>query len=255
MPAHAEEHAEAVREGVKMNWLRTINQFDEGQMQVEIMELDENGKAVAAPAGSRAGGRHRHLGARPGGRLGLPAVDPRHELRRRRRQRRPHHADDRCARHLRRRRRGPSERTVTVGVGHGKKAAKMIDLWLSNIEEWVPKESTTWRASTSSTSGTGATTDAPPSPNWPIAAAQGLRRGRRRPDRGRGPDRGMALPELRQLHRVRRLPGILPRGRRHQARQGQPVPLRLRQVHRLRHLLRAVPGARHRDDRGTLSGE
>ncbi len=45
MPAHAEEHDEAVREGVKMNWLRTINQFDEGQMQVEIMELDENGKA------------------------------------------------------------------------------------------------------------------------------------------------------------------------------------------------------------------
>lgn len=30
----------------------------------------------------------------------------------------------------------PSDRTVTIGVGHGKKAAKRIDAWL-NREEWV----------------------------------------------------------------------------------------------------------------------
>ena len=33
----------------------------------------------------------------------------------------------------------PSDRTVTIGVGHGKKAARRIDAWL-NKEEWVPVE-------------------------------------------------------------------------------------------------------------------
>ncbi len=139
MPAHAEEHAEAVREGVKMNWLRTINQFDEGQMQVEIMELDESGKA-------RGTGRFETLEADTvilalgqeadsGFLQSIPGmsfdgdtvnVDPTTLL-----------TDvpgifaggDAV----------PSERTVTVGVGHGKKAAKMIDLWLSNMPA-IPKE-------------------------------------------------------------------------------------------------------------------
>ena len=139
MPAHAEEHAEAVREGVKMNWLRTINQFDEGQMQVEIMELDESGKA-------RGTGRFETLEADTvilalgqeadsGFLQSIPGmsfdgdtvnVDPTTLM-----------TDvpgifaggDAV----------PSERTVTVGVGHGKKAAKMIDLWLSNMPA-IPKE-------------------------------------------------------------------------------------------------------------------
>ncbi|TQL57528.1 dihydroprymidine dehydrogenase-like protein, partial [Propioniferax innocua] len=44
MPAHAIEREEAVREGVQMNWLRTINEVDEGQMRVEIMEIGDDGK-------------------------------------------------------------------------------------------------------------------------------------------------------------------------------------------------------------------
>ena len=43
MPAHAEEAAEAEREGVKMNWLRTITEVDD-DLTAEVMELDENGK-------------------------------------------------------------------------------------------------------------------------------------------------------------------------------------------------------------------
>ena len=31
----------------------------------------------------------------------------------------------------------PSQRTVTVGTGHGKKAAKMIDAWLKNEDRYV----------------------------------------------------------------------------------------------------------------------
>ncbi|MDO5534590.1 MAG: NAD(P)-binding protein [Propionibacteriaceae bacterium] len=131
MPAHAEEHDEAVREGVKMNWLRTINQVDEGQMQVEIMEINAEGKAVGT-------GRYETLEADtvilalgqeadsgflrtiPGLRFDgdVVQVDPNTLM-----------TDvpgifaggDAV----------PSERTVTIGVGHGKKAARVIDRWLA----------------------------------------------------------------------------------------------------------------------------
>ncbi len=132
MPAHTDEHDEAVREGVKMNWLRTINQFDEGQMQVEIMEINADGKAVGT-------GRFENLEADtvilalgqeadsgflrtiPGMRFDgdVVQVDPNTLM-----------TDvpgifaggDAV----------PSERTVTVGVGHGKKAARVIDRWLAS---------------------------------------------------------------------------------------------------------------------------
>ncbi len=132
MPAHAMEHDEAVREGVKMNWLRTINQFDEGQMQVEIMEINDEGKAVGT-------GRYETLEADtvilalgqeadsgflktiPGMRFDgdVVKVEPSTLM-----------TDvpgifaggDAV----------PSERTVTVGVGHGKKAARVIDRWLAS---------------------------------------------------------------------------------------------------------------------------
>ncbi|WP_282004753.1 NAD(P)-binding protein [Propioniciclava sinopodophylli] len=132
MPAHAGERDEAVREGVKMNWLRTISQVDEGRMQVEIMELDENGRAVGTGRfetleadtvilalgqeadsgflkqipGMRFDGDVVQVDTRtlmtdvPGIFAGGDAV--------------------------------PSERTVTVGVGHGKKASRVIDRWLAS---------------------------------------------------------------------------------------------------------------------------
>ena len=43
MPAHAEEAEEAEREGVRINWLRTITEVDGPGLTVEVMELDENG--------------------------------------------------------------------------------------------------------------------------------------------------------------------------------------------------------------------
>ncbi len=132
MPAHADEHHEAVREGVKMNWLRTISSVDEGRMQVEIMELDEAGRArgtgrfetlqadtVILALGQEADSNF--LRKIPGMRFDgdVVQVDPRTLM-----------TDvpgifaggDAV----------PSERTVTVGVGHGKRAARMIDLWLNS---------------------------------------------------------------------------------------------------------------------------
>ncbi len=43
MPAHEEEAEDAEREGVRINWLRTITAFEGPELQVEVMELDESG--------------------------------------------------------------------------------------------------------------------------------------------------------------------------------------------------------------------
>jgi NADPH-dependent glutamate synthase beta subunit-like oxidoreductase len=44
MPAHDFEADEAMEEGVKINWLRTIKEIDKSTFKVEVMELDENGR-------------------------------------------------------------------------------------------------------------------------------------------------------------------------------------------------------------------
>ncbi len=131
MPAHAEEAEDAEREGVRINWLRTITAFDGPQLQVELMELDESGypqptgrfETLAADTLILALGQETDtafLRAVPGVEFGSdgtvqvseslmtgsPGVFAGGDM-------------------------VPSERTVTVGVGHGKKAARHIDAWLS----------------------------------------------------------------------------------------------------------------------------
>lgn len=131
MPAHAEEMSEAEREGVQMHWLRTISSMDENDLTVEIMELDESGRArgtgrferleadtVILAVGQQADTGFLH--AIPGIRFDhdVVQVDPTTLM-----------TDvpgifaggDAV----------PSERTVTVGVGHGKRAARQIDAWLN----------------------------------------------------------------------------------------------------------------------------
>ena len=44
MPAHDFEADEALEEGVQINWLRTIKEIDETTYSVEVMELDEEGR-------------------------------------------------------------------------------------------------------------------------------------------------------------------------------------------------------------------
>ena len=46
MPAHDHEVQEAEREGVRINWLRTITAFDGPELQVELMRLDDSGRPV-----------------------------------------------------------------------------------------------------------------------------------------------------------------------------------------------------------------
>ena len=73
----------------------------------------------------------------------------------------------------------PSERTVTVGVGHGKKAARHIDAWLRGSEA-PSARSTSWPRSRSCISGTSGTPRAGFSPSCRPRSGSRFRRGGRR---------------------------------------------------------------------------
>jgi NADPH-dependent glutamate synthase beta subunit-like oxidoreductase len=134
MPAHEEEAEAAEREGVRINWLHTITAFDGPEQTVEVMELD--GKGFPQPTGRMerlaadtlilAVGQDADTGFLrrvPGVEFtsdgtvvvstsmmtGCPGVFAGGDM-------------------------VPSQRTVTVGVGHGKKAARFIDAYLRGTE-------------------------------------------------------------------------------------------------------------------------
>ncbi len=130
MPAHEDEAQEAEREGVRINWLRTITAFDGPDLTIEAMELDETGfpqptgrfETLAADTVILALGQDADttflrevpgvefakdgtVQVSPSMMTGCPGVFAGGDM-------------------------VPAERTVTVGVGHGKKAARNIDAWL-----------------------------------------------------------------------------------------------------------------------------
>ena len=130
MPAHEEEAQDAEREGVRINWLRTIKALEGSELQVEAMELDESGypqptgrfETLEADTVILALGQESDtafLRSVPGVEFdrdgtvrvssslmtGCPGVFAGGDM-------------------------IPSERTVTIGVGHGKRAAREIDAWL-----------------------------------------------------------------------------------------------------------------------------
>jgi len=130
MPAHEEEAQDAEREGIRINWLRTITNFEGPGLNVEVMELDDSGfprptgrfETLAADTVILALGQDTDtafLRALPGVEFdrdgtvqvssammtGCPGVFAGGDM-------------------------VPSERTVTIGVGHGKRAAQEIDAWL-----------------------------------------------------------------------------------------------------------------------------
>jgi NADPH-dependent glutamate synthase beta subunit-like oxidoreductase len=132
MPAHRFEADMAIEEGVRIHWLRTIKAIDGAAVTVEVMELDEHGKP-------RPTGRTETLEA-DALLLALGQdVDtsflrkvPGIEI-----------ADDGVVKVSAELMTGhpgifaggdmvPAERTVTVAVGHGKKAARCIDAYLKN---------------------------------------------------------------------------------------------------------------------------
>ncbi len=129
MPAHDFEVEEALQEGVMMKWLSTIKQADGGTIMVEKMKLDDSGfpqptgefESLEADSVVLALGQDVDLGLL-GGVPGLEIRDGSVQVGRNMMTGHPgiFAGGDMV----------PSERTVTVAVGHGKKAARNIDAWL-----------------------------------------------------------------------------------------------------------------------------
>ena len=98
MPAHEEEAQDAEREGVRINWLRTIKAFEGPELQVEVMELDDSGFPQPTGRFETLAADTRDPGARPGDRHRFPARGARGGVRPRRHRAGVDRDDDRAAR-------------------------------------------------------------------------------------------------------------------------------------------------------------
>ncbi len=136
MPAHDFEVEEALQEGVLIKWLSTIKQAGESSITVEKMVLDAKGnpqptgeyETLAADSVVLALGQDVDLSLLDGV-PGLEVNDGVVQV-----------ASDMMTGYPGVFAGGdmvPAERTVTVAVGHGKKAARHIDAWLRG-ERYVP---------------------------------------------------------------------------------------------------------------------
>jgi NADPH-dependent glutamate synthase beta subunit-like oxidoreductase len=129
MPAHDFEVEEALEEGVVMKWLSTITHAGGGKLRLEKMELDATGfpqptgefEELEADSLVLALGQEADLSLLDG----VPGIE----------------IEDGVVKVGGNMMTGctgvfaggdmvPAERTVTVGIGHGKKAARHIDAWL-----------------------------------------------------------------------------------------------------------------------------
>jgi 2-oxoacid:acceptor oxidoreductase delta subunit (pyruvate/2-ketoisovalerate family) len=129
MPAHDFEVEEALQEGIMMKWLSTIKRMDEGVLTVEKMQLDDKG--FPQPTGEFETLEADSLVLALGQDVDLSLLDgvPGLEIK---------DGVVQVASNMMTGYAGifaggdmvPSERTVTVAIGHGKKAARNIDAWL-----------------------------------------------------------------------------------------------------------------------------
>lgn len=137
-PAHQFEIEEAIEEGVSMKWLSTISDAEQGEIKIEKMELDENGfpqptgefETIAADSVVLALGQESNLGFLSNiegltiekgvvqvdqfGMTSVPGIFAGGDM-------------------------VPGERNVTVAIGHGKRAARSIDMWLNGMELTLEK--------------------------------------------------------------------------------------------------------------------
>ncbi len=137
MPAHDSEVEEALEEGITMRWLSTVAHADEGKLLIEKMKLDDSGfpqptgefEELEADCLVLALGQNADLSVLadvpgvtfsdnvvdvgPDLMTGYPGIFAGGDM-------------------------VPAERTVTVAIGHGKKAARSIDAWLRGGAYAVP---------------------------------------------------------------------------------------------------------------------
>jgi len=137
MPAHDSEVEEALEEGITMRWLSTVAHADQGKLLIEKMKLDDSGfpqptgefEELEADCLVLALGQNADLSVLadvpgvtfsdnvvdvgPDLMTGYPGIFAGGDM-------------------------VPAERTVTVAIGHGKKAARSIDAWLRGGAYAVP---------------------------------------------------------------------------------------------------------------------
>ncbi|MBK8825198.1 MAG: NAD(P)-binding protein [Saprospiraceae bacterium] len=133
MPAHEFEADEAISEGIKIHWLRTIKNIDESALTIEVMDIVDGkpiptGKfeTLEADAVILALGQETETDFM----RAIPGIEFKHD------------GTVIVGKNMMTGHEGifaggdmvPGERTVTIATGHGKKAAKNIDAWLRNIE-------------------------------------------------------------------------------------------------------------------------
>ena len=129
MPAHASELEDALAEGITVSWLSTITAVEPGELEIEKMALDDSG--FPQPTGE-----YEKLGADTvilalGQESDLSPVQALDDVR-------VEHGSLAIDEHMMTGHAGifaggdvvPDERTVTVAVGHGKRAAREIDAFL-----------------------------------------------------------------------------------------------------------------------------
>jgi 2-oxoacid:acceptor oxidoreductase delta subunit (pyruvate/2-ketoisovalerate family) len=131
MPAHDFEVQDAIEEGVLIKWLSTIKEAGEGAITVEKMKLDEKGvpqptgefETLAADSVVMALGQDVDLSLLdrvPGMQIEGGVVKVGANMM-------TSHPGIFAGGDM-----VPAERTVTVAIGHGKKAARHIDAWLKD---------------------------------------------------------------------------------------------------------------------------
>jgi NADPH-dependent glutamate synthase beta subunit-like oxidoreductase len=139
MPAHDSEVQEALQEGVMIKWLSTIRQAGDSTITVEKMVLDPKGfpqptgelETLEADSLVLALGQDVDLSLLNG----VPGLEIRDGVVQVGKNLMTGHPGIFAGGDM-----VPSERTVTVGVGHGKKAARHIDCWLRGTSyEPAPK--------------------------------------------------------------------------------------------------------------------
>ena len=139
MPAHDFEVEEALQEGIMMKWLSTIKRMDEGVLTVEKMQLDDKGfpqptgefETLEADSLVLALGQDVDLSLLDGV-PGLEIKDGTVQV--------AANMMTGCAGIFAGGDMVPSERTVTVAVGHGKNAARHIDAWLRGTAYAAPEK-------------------------------------------------------------------------------------------------------------------
>jgi NADPH-dependent glutamate synthase beta subunit-like oxidoreductase len=136
MPAHDFEVEEALQEGISIKWLSTIKEAGESDIMVEKMALDENGlpqptgefERIEADSVVLALGQDADLSLLEN----VPGLTVDHGLIQVDAGMMTGHPGIFAGGDM-----AGSERTVTVAIGHGKKAARAIDAWLRG-ERYAP---------------------------------------------------------------------------------------------------------------------